>query len=71
MLILKDKVSNFLKKFELWIDLAESSKFIIFPCLNDVIRNQMDIELIKSIISDHLNSLKNNFFKYFLPGVNS
>ena len=30
-----------------------------------------DIELIKSSISDHLNSLKNNFLKYFLPDVDT
>ena len=31
----------------------------------------MDTELIKSSISDHLNSLKNDFLKYFLPDVDT
>ena len=45
---------------------------MMFPCLNDFIENQeMDIELIKSSISDNLNSLKNNFIKYFLPDVDA
>ena len=44
----------------------------MFPCLNDFMKNQeMDIEFIKSSISDHLNSLKNNFLKYFLPDVDT
>ena len=72
VLTLKDKVNGFLKKLQLWINLAERSKFIMFPCLNHFIKNQeMDIELIKSSISDHLNSLKNNFVKYFLPDVDT
>ena len=62
VLTLKDKVNGLLKKLQLWINLAESSKLIMFPCLNDFLDNQeMGIELIKSSISDHLNSLKNNF----------
>ena len=72
VLTLKDKVNGFLKKLQLWINLAESSKFIMFPCLNDFIENQeMNIELIKSSISDHLNSLKNNSLKYFFPDVDT
>ena len=71
VLTLKAKVNDFLKNLQLWINLAESSKFIMFPCLNDFIENQMDIELIKSSISDHLNSLKNNFLIYFLPDVDT
>ena len=72
VLTLKDKVNGFLKKLQLWINLAQTSKFIMFPCLNNFIENQeMDIELIKSSISDHLNSLKNNFLKYFLPDVDT
>ena len=68
----KDKVNGFLRKLQLWINLAESSKFVMFPYLNDFIENQeMDIELIKSSISDHLNSLKNNFLKYFLSDVDT
>ena len=44
----------------------------MFPCLNDFIENQvMDIDLIKSSISDNLNSLKNNFLKYFLLDVDA
>ena len=42
----------------------------MFPYLNDFIENQeMDIELIKFSFSDHLNSLKNNFLKYFLSDL--
>ena len=71
-LTLKDKVNGFLKKLQLRISLAQSSKFIMLPCLNNFIKNQeMDIEFIKSSISDHLISLKNNFLKYFLPDVDT
>ena len=45
VLTLKDKVNGFLKKLQLWISLGESSKFIVFPCLNNFTENQeMDIE---------------------------
>ena len=35
----KDKVNGFLRKLQLSITLAESSKFIMFPYLNDFIEN--------------------------------
>ena len=39
VLTMKDNVNGFLKKLQLWINLAESSKFIMFPRLNDFIEN--------------------------------
>jgi len=61
-LFLSDKINAFKKKILLWKNYIDDDKFEMFSCLSEFLSdNDVDINMIKEIITTHLISLGINF----------
>jgi len=62
ILFLSDKINAFKKKILLWKNYIDDDKFEMFSCLSEFLSdNDVDINMIKEIITTHLISLQTNF----------
>ena len=64
-----DAIKAFVAKLKLWSQRANNDNFTSFHCLTDIIENDFEENLKENIIS-HLQSLQNEFERYF-PEINT
>ena len=65
--LLKNKIQAFIIKLAMWLQKCANDSFEMFSYTQDfIVEKKFNVDFIKSIITDHLAYLKNNFQKYFV-----
>ena len=61
-----------MKKITVWLHKVASSSYEMFTCMEDFNReNNLGLNIIKSLVINHLTSLKTHFEKYFIPELDT
>ena len=69
---LKSKIGTFIKKLSIWKLEVENNFFEMFSFTKDFLANKdVELNMIKSLVVDHLSNLLKQFENYFLPELDN
>ena len=61
------KIEAFMKKISIWLQKVANFLYEMFACMEDFIQeNELGFDAMKSLVINHLSSLKTHFQKYVM-----